>query len=126
MLDPPSKLLCRPARLSSSRDPLEWHKKRGYRPRPRVPHHSKFKQLRKYIRWNCIGIFLQTEMFVARAATLDAKSVDSVLKNGACEFVFTVTRKNALNRIASGSRDMYASQLRDIEIILAEFSRCSV
>jgi len=46
-------------------------------------------------------------MFVARVATLDAKSVDSVLKNGACEFVFTVTRKNALNRIASGSRDMY-------------------
>jgi hypothetical protein len=46
-------------------------------------------------------------MFVARVATLDPESVDSVLESAACEFVFTVTRENALNRISSGSRDMY-------------------
>lgn len=46
-------------------------------------------------------------MFVARVATLDPKSVDSVLENAACEMVFTVTRENALNGISSGSRDMY-------------------
>jgi hypothetical protein len=94
-------------RLPSRRDPLEWRKKRRYRSRPGAPHNSKFKQPRENIWWNCVRIILQTKMFVARVATLDPKSVDSVLENAACEMVFTVTRENALNGISSGSRDMY-------------------
>src|SRR5262249_15641403 len=102
-----SKLLYRPVRLSSQPDPLEWHEEAGYRPRPRVPHHGEFKQPRKNIRWNYIGIVLQTKMFMTRVMTLDIKSINSVLQTAACEFVFTVARKNTLNRISTGPHDMY-------------------
>src|SRR5215472_7755941 len=103
MPDIPLKLVRRPVRLAPHRDPLEWHKKPGYRSRPRISHDSEFKQLGKNFRWNCISIILQTEMFVARVWTLDTKSVDSVLEIAACEAIFTIARKNALNRIPPSS-----------------------
>ena len=107
MLDILPKLVRRPARLSSRGDPFERRKKPGDSPRPRVPHYSEFKQLRKNTRWNCISIILQTEVLVARVGAVDSKSVDSVLEDAIREFIFTVIRKDALNRISPGSRDMY-------------------
>jgi len=46
-------------------------------------------------------------MFVARIGTLDLKSVDPVLKGPACKVILTIRRKNTLNRIPRGSRDVY-------------------
>src|SRR6516162_6208528 len=47
------------------------------------------------------------KMFVARIATLDLKSVDSVLKGALCKVILTIRRKNTLKRIPSCSRDVY-------------------
>jgi hypothetical protein len=102
-----SKLLGRPARLSSRGDPLDRHEKPGYRARPRISHDSEFKQPGKDFRWNRIGVILQTEMFAARVGTPDVKPVDSVLKSVARQVIVTVRRENALNRISPGSRDVY-------------------
>src|SRR4029077_7191132 len=64
------------------------------------------EQLGKDFCWNCIGIILQTKMFVARIGTLDLKSINSVLKGAACKAILTIRQKNTLKRIPRGSRDV--------------------
>src|SRR5215813_10749620 len=107
MLNVTLKLARRPTRLPSRRDPLDGHEKPGYRPRPRVPYYSKPEQLEKNFRRNCLGIILQTKMFVACIGTLDLKSVDPVLKGVAGKVVLTIRRQNTLNRVPAGSWDVY-------------------
>jgi hypothetical protein len=46
-------------------------------------------------------------MFAARIKTLDLESVDSVLKGALRKVILTIRRKNTLNRIPRGSRDVY-------------------
>ena len=46
-------------------------------------------------------------MFVPSIKSLDLKSVDSVLEGALRKVILTIRRKNTLNRIPCGSRDVY-------------------